>query len=55
MFRSYPVRVLSLAAMVIAAASAFAFVPGAGARPAGHFAIAFERSGGPKGNVETWS
>jgi hypothetical protein len=53
MFRSYPVRVLSLAAMVIAAASAFAFVPGAEARPAAHFAIAFERSGGPKGNVET--
>jgi hypothetical protein len=53
MFRSYPVRVLSLAAMAIAAASAFAFVPGAEARPAGHFAIAFERSGGPKGNVET--
>jgi hypothetical protein len=53
MFGSYSVRVLSLAAMVIAAASAFAFVSGAEARPAGHFAIAFERSGGPKRNFET--
>lgn len=53
MFRWYSVRVLSLAAMVIAAASAFAFTPGSEARPAAHFAIGFERSGGPKGNVET--
>jgi hypothetical protein len=53
MFGSSSVRVLSLAAMFIAVASAFAFVPGAEARPAAHFAIAFERSGGPKGNVET--
>jgi len=50
-FGSYPVRVLSFAAAVIAAA--FAFTPGAEARPAGHFAIAFERSGGPKDNFET--
>src|ERR1700761_7493850 len=53
MFGSRSVRVLSLAAMVIAAASAVFFAPGAEARPAGHFAIAFERSGGPKGNFET--
>jgi hypothetical protein len=51
-FRSHSVRVLSFAAVVIAAL-AFASAPGAAARPAGHFAIAFERSGGLKGGVET--
>jgi hypothetical protein len=53
MFRWYSARVLSFAAVVIGAASAFVFVPGAEARPAAHFAIAFERSGWPKENVET--
>jgi hypothetical protein len=51
-FESYPARVLSFAAVLIAVAS-LALASGAGARPAGHFAIAFERSGGPKDNFET--
>jgi hypothetical protein len=50
---SRSVRVLSLAAVVVAVASALLLVAGAEARPAGKFAIAFERSGGPKGNFET--
>lgn len=53
MSRSWSVRLPSLAALVIAAAVAFVLTPGAGARPAGKFAIAFERSGGPRGQVET--
>lgn len=52
MSRSHPVRVLSLTTTVIAAAT-LALAPAVGARPAGHFAIAFERSGGPKDNFET--